>query len=144
MAGISGRLWEYRKRRGYRRLNGSGREKRSVQLGDGNTPRKRFWKIKIGPKIKILRKASPKKMLIWLRDAYVRMMMGLANSRAMSTAASSGYAGTLPGRFGSGRGPVKEYDEKMIIQIYRSLMMAQGQFLPRDAPRITPEILCRR
>ncbi|KAI4301463.1 hypothetical protein L6164_034741 [Bauhinia variegata] len=155
MEGISGSWSEYWRKRGYRRLNGSGYESRrkssSVELGNVNTRRRRLWRIKIAPKIKTLRRASPKKMLLWLRDAYVRMMMGLANSRvvSISAAAASGYGGALPGGdvtggFAMGTGPPKEYDPKMILQIYRSLMMAQGQLVPRDAPRITSEILCRR
>lgn len=71
------------------------------------------------PKIRIQRIPSPKKLLVWLRDAYVRMMLGLANSRVatMSASAEPDFCRAPP---------PKEYDEKVIIQIYKSLIMGQG------------------
>lgn len=141
---------EYWKRReGYERLDRRGRRRRNrVELG--STRRRRFWRIKIAPKIRLLRMASPKNLLVWLRDSYVRMMIGLANSRVMSmnVGAAVGYGGGFAGGdsiggFGFGKPPAKEYDEKMIIQIYKSLMMGQGQLVPRDAARIASEIVNR-
>lgn len=35
----------------------------------------------------------------------------------------------------SGKGEFKEYDERVIVEIYKSIVMAQGQFLPCDAPK---------
>ena len=113
------------------RLNGSGRRKNRVELARlGSNRRRRFWRIK--PKLRFFRIPSPKKFFIWLRDAYVKMMLGFANSRVMS----SGYSGVLgDGIGGFGQRPPKEYDEKMIIEIYRSLVMAQG-LAPRDVTAI--------
>ncbi|KAJ6404144.1 hypothetical protein OIU84_012351 [Salix udensis] len=43
-----------------------------------------------------------------------------------------------------GARPIKEYDDKMIAEIYKSLVKAQGQLVPRDAsrfgsmPKLTP------
>ncbi|VVB06643.1 unnamed protein product [Arabis nemorensis] len=92
------------------------------------TRKKRFWRIKIVPKLRILKTASPKKLLVWIRDAYVKMMMRLANSRVIG---SSGYGGS-----GFGSGQMKEYDEKMLVEIYKSILMAQaqGNLVHRDAP----------
>lgn len=80
------------------------------------------------PKLRILKKASPKKFLVWLRDSYVKMMMRLANSRVVG---SSGYGGS-----GFGSGPMKEYDEKVLVEIYKSILMAQaqGNLVHRDTP----------
>lgn len=149
MEGISATVYkglkEYWGRRGYQRLNGSGQRTR-VELGATRNRKGRLWrwKIKITPKIRIQRIPSPKKLLVWLRDAYVRMMLGLANSRVMTMSASaSGFGGTLPGGdpvVVFGRGPPKEYDEKVIIQIYKSLIMGHGHLVPRDAARIASEI----
>ncbi|TKY52484.1 hypothetical protein E2542_SST24006 [Spatholobus suberectus] len=143
-------LKEYWRRRGYRRLNGSGRRRRNrVELGSTRTGRGRFWRwrIKLAPKIRIQKIPSPKKVVLWVRDAYVRMMLGLANSRVMTVSASaSGFGGALSGAdssfAGFGRAPPKEYDEKMIIQIYKSLLMAHGPLVPHDAA--AAEIACRR
>lgn len=129
-------LKEYWKRKGisYRRLNGSGRRRKNpvVELGGGT---RRRWRIKISPrKVRIPKiRFSPKKMVLWLRDAYVKMMMSLANSRMVGLSAStSGYS--FGGGFGRGPTP-KEYDDKMLIHMYRSLMMAQ---------LVPPEIACPR
>lgn len=88
---------------------------------------------------------SPKKFFVWLRDAYVKMMLGLANSRMIN----SGYGGGSG--FGDGGGiaafgarPVKEYDERMIVEIYKSLVMAQGQLVPRDPGKLNSAIICQR
>ncbi|KAJ7977622.1 Binding protein [Quillaja saponaria] len=148
MEGVSARVRQFWGRRGYRRLNGSGRRRRSrVELGSTSTRRKRFWKIRIAPKIRFPKLVSPKKFLVWLRDAYVNMMMGLANSRVMSSASGYGMSGALGGGDGIGgfgRAPAKEYDEKMIVEIYKSLVMGQGQLVPGDAARIASQISCRR
>lgn len=106
----------------------------------GSSRRRRFWRIK--PKLRFFRIPSPKKFFIWLRDAYVKMMLGFANSRVVS----SGYCGS--GALGNGIGgfgqrPLKEYDEKMIIEIYRSLVVAQG-LAPRDVTAIGSVIDIRR
>ena len=67
--------------------------------------------------------------------------MGLASSRVMTMSASAtGYSGAFGGGFG--RGPVKGYDEKMMVQIYKSLMMAQGQLVSRDAAKLCSELAC--
>jgi hypothetical protein len=128
-------LKEYWQRKGYQRINGSGRRRRTnkVELGS-NQPRKgRFsrWKIRLSLKIRIKRIPSPKKMLMWARDAYVNMMLGLANSRVMTVSGSaSGFGGALSGGpvadSGFKRAPPKEYDEKMIIQIYKSILATHG------------------
>ncbi|KAL0725276.1 hypothetical protein Bca4012_039875 [Brassica carinata] len=114
------RYW--RRWRGYEKLDGSStagrRNGKRVKMDP--TKKKLFWKIKIMPKLRILRRASPKKFLVWLRDSYVNMMMKLANSRAVG---ASGYGGS---GLGSGR-QMKEYDEKMLVEIYKTILMAKSQ-----------------
>ncbi|KAK7344404.1 hypothetical protein VNO77_13957 [Canavalia gladiata] len=156
MEGITATMYkgvkEYWKRKGYKRINGSGRRRMNrVQLGSTRTGKGRFWRwrIKLSPKIRIRKIPSPKKVMLWMRDAYMRMMLGLANSRVMTMSASaSGFGGALPGAdptyAGFGRAQPKEYDEKMIIQIYKSLLMAHGQLVPHDAATLASQISCRR
>ncbi|KAL3333817.1 hypothetical protein AABB24_030531 [Solanum stoloniferum] len=138
--------WKRRRRGGYERLNGSGcRRKNRVGLGRG-----RFWKINLKPRLKLSRNCLklwrfwPKKLLLNMRDAYVNMMMKIANSRCMS----SGIGG-----FGSGFGTrqLKEYDEKVLVEIYKSMIIAQGQLVARDgvgvsagAVKFGTPILCQR
>ncbi|WVY95795.1 hypothetical protein V8G54_027946 [Vigna mungo] len=140
---------EYWRRKGYRRLNGSGRRRRNrVELGSTRNGKGRFWRwrIRLAPKIRIKKIPSPKKVVLWVRDAYVRMMLGLANSRVMTAGASaSGFGGPLSAVdtsfAGFGRAQPKEYDDKAIIQIYKSILMAHGALVPRDA---AAEIACPR
>ncbi|KAF7120377.1 hypothetical protein RHSIM_Rhsim13G0007500 [Rhododendron simsii] len=163
MEGLSVSLYKgvkgYWRSRKYERLNGATRRRKFkvVQLGrageGGSNGRRRFWKIKITPKLRF----SPKKFLIGLRDAYVNFMLRIADA---SPAFSNGYGGggVFDNSFGKGplkeydkkmiaqiykRGPVTEYDGKMIGQIYRSLVVAQGQLVHRDAARIGEQIVCR-
>ncbi|GMY16996.1 hypothetical protein FCV25MIE_12235 [Fagus crenata] len=139
MEGVSATMYKglrgYWKKRGYERLTGSGRKRtKMARVELGSTRRRRFWKIKITPKLRRFKGTSPKNFFVWLRDAYVKMMMGFANSRVVT---STGYGETLCNEIGGfTRGPIKEYDEKVIVQIYKSLMMAQGQLVPRDAANL--------
>ncbi|KAE9598233.1 hypothetical protein Lal_00003919 [Lupinus albus] len=117
----------------YGRLYESSRRRRmdTVELGGGacttTNTRRRRWRIKISRKIKIPKIPSPKKMVLWLRDGYVNMMMSLANSKVVSMSSSA------TGNGGIGRGPPpKEYDDKMLVHMYKSLTAAQGVVLPRQ------------
>ncbi|KAH7836625.1 hypothetical protein Vadar_003663 [Vaccinium darrowii] len=160
MEGVSVSVYKgvkgYWKRRKYERLNGRTRRRKLtvVDLGGtggsgSNRIRRRFWKIKITPKLRF----SPKKFFSGLRDAYVNFMLRIADS---SPVISGGYDASF---VGFQKGPLKEYDEKMITQmyrngpltayddktigqIYRSLVAAQGQLVPRDAARIGDRIVC--
>lgn len=133
MEGISVGLKKYWRRsiRGYQRLHVSDRRKKeTVQLG--GSQRRRRWRIKLARKIRIPKISSPKKLVLWVRDAYVRMMLGMANSMGASAVGYGGDAAfTAKGGFERAP-PPKEYDQKMIIHMYKSLIMAQGQLLPRD------------
>ncbi|KAM7495824.1 hypothetical protein LguiA_020238 [Lonicera macranthoides] len=122
----------YRKRRGYERLGGRG--KNHVEFG-GSTLRRRFYlRIK---KLKLKLRFSPKKFFVRIRDGYVNMMVRLASSRVMVGVGGDGFGG-----FGSR--PLKEYDEKMIVEVYKSLVMVQDQLVHRDAGELGSGALCRR
>ncbi|CAL1376410.1 unnamed protein product [Linum trigynum] len=136
MEGVSATLYtkmkRYWKRQGYHRIHGGGASTRirQVELGGGGRRRRRIsWRVKIKPKLKFMDKlASPKKFFIWLRDAYVRMMLGFANSAGGAGMVGDGGVSSF------GRKAVKEYDEKMILQIYKSLVLAQANRQQLAAP----------
>lgn len=139
MEGISVNVYKglrsYWKQRGYRRLkNGvvSGREDTNPGQESGSGHRgRRTWRVKIGRRIRVLRRVgSPRKWLTRLRDAYVKMMLNFANTGLVG----GGYGGPVCVS-GSGKGEFKEYDERVIVEIYKSLVMAQGQFMPHEAPK---------
>ena len=131
MEGLSASMYKglrgYWRRRGYEKLNGSGRRRRARVELLGSSRRRRFWRIKTAPKLRRLRGSSPKKLLRWLRDWYVNMMLRLASSRAFTAGVAGGYGGAAyDGIGGFGRGPSKEYDEKVIVEIYKNVVMPQG------------------
>ncbi|KAL3648085.1 hypothetical protein CASFOL_009053 [Castilleja foliolosa] len=154
MEGVSNSVYKgikgYWRRKGYERLGDGGGRKRKVRTvklapsatGESSRRRRRFWRIKLTPRLKLKLRFSPKKFLIGLRDAYVNMMMKIGNSRVIGGGYGGGYPGD--GVMGFGLRPVKEYDERMIVEIYKSIVMAQGQMVPRDAAWIGSEITCRR
>ncbi|XP_055813488.1 uncharacterized protein LOC129882983 [Solanum dulcamara] len=137
MEGVSTRVYRglkgYWRRRGYQKLN-------RVDLStEGSTRKRKFWKIKLTPKLKLkinFKRFSLKKLLIGLRDAYVTAMLRVANTRGFG----GEYGGGIDG-FGLRR--VKEYDEKVLVEIYKSMIIAQGKLAPRDVAanaKIGPDI----
>lgn len=136
MEGMCARAYKglrgYRKRRGYERLGRRG--KSQVEFG-GSTRRRRFY-LRIN-KLKLKLRFSPKKFFLRIRDGYVNMMVRLASSRVMVGGGGDGF-----GSFGSR--PLKEYDEKLIVEVYKSLVMVQDQLVHRDAGGLGSGALCRR
>lgn len=118
-------LKSYWKKRGYERLGVSDRRSSDAveEASTSSRRRRRFsWRIKIKPRVKLQKLIrAPKSFLIWLRDAYVKMMMRFANSRVCSAAS---YGGTGVGTFGIR--PLKEYDQKLIVEIYKSVLLSQA------------------
>ncbi|KAJ0110832.1 hypothetical protein Patl1_00930 [Pistacia atlantica] len=97
MEGVSTTVYKglknYWQRRGYQRINNGTGRRRTSRSELGSTRRRRSWRIKIKPKLKILKVASPKKFFLWLRDSYVKMMMSLAHSRVCTS-----YGGAIAGQ----------------------------------------------
>ncbi|KAG2326039.1 hypothetical protein Bca52824_008767 [Brassica carinata] len=131
------RYWQ--KSRGYERLDGSAKKAKSsggenakLVKFDPTRRKRRFWRrIKIVPKLRVLKRASPKKILTWIRDAYVNMMLRLANSRVIESSYGYGEYG-----YGSVLASSREYDEKKLVEIYKSMLMAQGTLVALDVPKL--------
>ncbi|CAN6468294.1 unnamed protein product [Victoria cruziana] len=134
--GVYRGIRRYWRRKRYERLDGGGSRRRGRVEAARMGGRRRGWRIKLTPKIRLFRFAlrlpSPKALLLRLRDGYVRMMLSLSNSRVF---VAGGASGALGAGFGGqpvgscrpfGQGPIKEYDEKVLVEIYRSLV-ARGQ-----------------
>ena len=145
MAGASatgtrkGGIKAYRKLRGYDRLDAAAAQRRpplpTAELGAGAsaTPassRRRGWRVRRrGLGRRILRTLSPRRWLVRLRDAYVNAMLRLASSAAVGYGASPYCGGGEP--FARPR-PAKEYDEKVLVEMYRSIL-ARGGVIPISA-----------
>ncbi|KAJ8749431.1 hypothetical protein K2173_025475 [Erythroxylum novogranatense] len=118
----------FRRKNWYETIHRSGRRRISqVQLGT-NQRKKRPWKIKIKLKLKL--RLKPKKFFGWLRDSYVNMMLGLSRSQVVN----SGYCGPVEDGTGRlGARPIKEYDQKMLIDVYKSMLQERGvQMMARN------------
>ncbi|KZV21576.1 hypothetical protein F511_11069 [Dorcoceras hygrometricum] len=139
MEGFSASVYDgirgYWRRKGYQRVNSTRRKRkmRVVDLGSpgpagGTVRRRRFWRIKLTPRLNLKLRFSPKKLLLGLRDAYVNMMLRIANTSVVS----SGFGGAVAGSGAAGFGMrLKEYDERMILEIYKSIVMAQPGLAPQ-------------
>eukprot|EP00252_Welwitschia_mirabilis_P000892 TRINITY_DN1088_c0_g2_i1.p1 TRINITY_DN1088_c0_g2~~TRINITY_DN1088_c0_g2_i1.p1 ORF type:complete len:142 (-),score=7.94 TRINITY_DN1088_c0_g2_i1:292-717(-) len=132
--GMYGSLVNTLQRRKYKRLDrvsgkkedGKGKGKsRSVRLGRNGSKRRRF-RLRLKRRISWL---NPRNLLRRLRDAYVRLMLRMAQSRVVS------YGGGAIGSYGFGfvagdpfpsRSP-KEYDGKVLAEIYRSVILQSNQ-----------------
>ncbi|KAF9623470.1 hypothetical protein IFM89_003054 [Coptis chinensis] len=71
-------LKRYWRARRYQRLDGTITSKKNMQVARLGGKRKRSWRIRAIPKLKLRFKlVSPIKVLATLRDAYINMMIGL-------------------------------------------------------------------
>lgn len=162
MEGASASLYRamrgYWRKRGYERLAGPGSRGEGRADLDPPAPRRgrlrgrrwrrlSCWRVRLTPRVKLVRlAASPRRFFLWLRDAYVKMMLGFASSAALGGGFGYGHGcGGDAGAAGFGRAPAKEYDRKMLVEIYKSVLVAQGQLAPpREAGRLGSEVARRR
>ncbi|KAK9057233.1 hypothetical protein SSX86_022068 [Deinandra increscens subsp. villosa] len=143
---MKGKLgYSWRRRGGYRRLD---EVVRSKEEGRG----KWSWKIRMPRKMKLRRLKfiiSLKKVIGRVHDAYVRMMIRVANSPVVIRGGGviGGYGGGVEGQqLQFGMRPMKEYDEKMIIQMYNSLVIRRQLKAAAldDPPQPPPQVSAGR
>ncbi|KAL5700988.1 hypothetical protein ACHQM5_026374 [Ranunculus cassubicifolius] len=125
------KLRYWRRRNEYDGLNGSARRWRKTRmevatlgLGSAEKTKKRVsWKIKIKRKLRFFCYRAPKKFFTSLRDGYVKMMLRMSTSRVV--AGGLGYAANGSTGYGFTKPAIKEYDEKMIIEIYKAMIVRE-------------------
>ncbi|XP_052138151.1 uncharacterized protein LOC127756810 [Oryza glaberrima] len=131
----------YWKHRGYYRLDAAAAQRRAplptAELGGGarrggapaQEPRRarrhRGWRVRRGLGRRVLRALSPRRWLVRLRDAYVSAMLRLASSPAVGFGAGAPYCTAGQESFARPR-QLKEYDEKVLVEIYRSILARGG------------------
>ncbi|XP_040375955.1 uncharacterized protein LOC121053287 [Oryza brachyantha] len=137
----------YWKHRGYYRLDAAAAQRRAplptAELGGGRQEergarRRRGWRVRRGLGLgrRVLRALSPRRWLVRLRDAYVSAMLRLASSpAAVGFGAGAPYCAAGQEAFTRPR-QLKEYDEKMLVEIYRSILARGGGpiAVPGDVP----------
>lgn len=142
-----GGIKAYWKRRGYYRIDAAAAQRRpplpTAELGGGGVAaqppppeerrRRRGWRVRRGGQLgrRLLRALSPRRWLARLRDAYVSAMLRLASSPAVGYGAGAPYCAATTNHGGAFARPpqLKEYDEKVLVEIYRSIL-ARGGPLP--------------
>ncbi|RCV23647.1 hypothetical protein SETIT_5G023800v2 [Setaria italica] len=144
-----GGIKAYWKRRGYYRVDAAAAQRRpplpTAELGGGVAQPPPGGRLRPAPpprvarapgpaRASLLRALSPRRWLVRLRDAYVSAMLRLASSPAVGYGAGTPYCATTPHGATFGRPPqLKEYDEKVLVEIYRSIL-ARGGPLPLAVP----------
>lgn len=148
-----GGIKAYWKRRGYYRMDGDAARRRqplpTVELGngvsqaqaqaqppagDGSGRRRRCrgWRVRRGQLgRRLLRALSPRRWLMRLRDAYVSAMLRLASSPAVGYGAGAPFCATATHGAAAAAAfarpaQLKEYDEKVLVEIYRSILARGG------------------
>jgi hypothetical protein len=150
-AAYKGGIKGYWKRRGYDRLDAAAAQPRprlpTAELGGGGEGegeaqpqpqrhRRRGWRVRrrragvLGRRL--LRALSPLRLLARLRDAYVNAMLRLASSAAVvGYGASTGpYCTAAADPFNRPRPLTRDYDEKALVEIYRSILARGGEAGP--------------
>lgn len=147
-----GGIKAYWKRRGYYRMDGDAARRRqplpTVELGGGvakaqaqvqppagdgsGRRRRRGWRVRRGQLgRRLLRALSPRRWLMRLRDAYVSAMLRLASSPAVGYGAGAPFCATATHGAAAAAAfarpaQLKEYDEKVLVEIYRSILARGG------------------
>jgi hypothetical protein len=138
-----GGIKSYWKRRGYDRLDAAVAQRRpqllAAELGGGGVPaqqeqqkggrrrRGHGWPVRRrGLRRCVLRALSPRRWLVRLRDAYVSAMLRLASSPAVACGAGPPHSATATHGAFARPAQLKEYDEKVLVEIYRSILARGG------------------
>lgn len=141
-----GGIKAYWKRRGYYRLDAAAAQRRpplpTAELGGGapqqqqeeggrrRRRRRQGWRVRRGLGRRLLRVLSPRRWLVRFRDAYVSAMLRLASSPAVGYGAGAPYCAAANHGAAFARPPqLKEYDEKVLVEIYRSILARGGHHL---------------
>ncbi|KAL6619407.1 hypothetical protein ACP70R_034546 [Stipagrostis hirtigluma subsp. patula] len=160
-ANHKGGIKAYWKRRGYDRLDAAASQRRprlpTAELGAGGQGaaaaaaqltqqegrrRRRGWRVGRragGLGRRLLRALSPRRLLSRLRDAYVGAMLRLASSAAVAGYGAAPFCHAAD-PFTRPR-PLREYDEKMLVEIYRSILASGGGDAPVVAAARLPTVV---
>ncbi|KAL7611358.1 hypothetical protein Lser_V15G12540 [Lactuca serriola] len=112
--GTLNRAW---KRRRYQRFDGGYRRNtNSVTFGGGN---RRFWKIKAIPKLR-WKKASPIRLWIKFKNAYVKMMLRLGGSDNVFDSKKAPKTLLISGSYST-----EEFQRRLIYEISKNFFTSR-------------------
>ncbi|KAL9158438.1 hypothetical protein ABFS82_08G068900 [Erythranthe guttata] len=117
--GSLSRRW---RRRGYNKLSPTNRRSvKVVRFGAANS--NRSWRMKLAPKLRLIRLASPLKLWNRLKNAYMNMMIGFASNSGSANGVSVFGAKRIPK---SRDAPMAysrtEFENRLVFEIYKSMV----------------------
>ncbi|XP_057809049.1 uncharacterized protein LOC131023542 [Salvia miltiorrhiza] len=112
---VVSRRW---RKRGYSRLSPTNR--RSLKVVRLNSS-KRSWRLRLAPKLRLMRLASPLKLWYKFKNAYMSMMLKFAHTTGTSDAALGAK------RIPKARQPAMaysrtEFENRLVLEIYKSMV----------------------
>ncbi|KAL0395911.1 UNVERIFIED_CONTAM: hypothetical protein Scaly_0039500 [Sesamum calycinum] len=114
------------RRRGYTKLSPTGRRNvKIVKFGTGNTTSsKRSWRLRLTPKLRLVRLASPLRLWHRFKNAYMKMMLRFANTSGTSNSANVFGAKRIPKARDVPTAPYSgtEFENRLILEIYKSMV----------------------
>ncbi|KAG6412466.1 hypothetical protein SASPL_125145 [Salvia splendens] len=109
------------RKRGYNRLSPPNR--RSLKVVRLNSS-KRSWRLRLTPKLRLVRLASPMKLWCRFKNAYMKMMLKFANIAGTSGAANTAFgANRIPkARDAPMEYSRTEFENRLVLEIYKSMV----------------------
>ncbi|KAL0343384.1 UNVERIFIED_CONTAM: hypothetical protein Sangu_1225800 [Sesamum angustifolium] len=118
---FGGSLRRQWRRRGYNRLSPTNR--RNLKLARLGAARNRSWRLRLAPKLRLIRLASPFKLWHKLKNAYMNMMLRFAASAGYSNTASVFGAKRIPKARGAPMAYSRtEFENRLVLEIYKSVV----------------------
>ncbi|KAL0450035.1 UNVERIFIED_CONTAM: hypothetical protein Slati_1559900 [Sesamum latifolium] len=118
---FGGSLRRQWRRRGYNRLSPTNR--RNLKVARLGAAGKRSWRLKLAPKLRLIRLPSPFKLWCKLKNAYVNMMLRFAASAGYSNTASVFGTKRIPKARGESMAYSRtEFENRLVFEIYKSVV----------------------
>ncbi|KAI3451792.1 hypothetical protein Pfo_008457 [Paulownia fortunei] len=116
---FTGRQW---RRRGYNRLSPTNRRNMKVaKLGAGKS--KRSWRLRLAPKLRLIRLASPLKLWYKMKNAYMNMMLRFATNSGSSNSVNVFGVKRIPKARNAPMAYSRtEFENRLIFEIYKSMV----------------------
>lgn len=103
------------KRRGYNRITPTNRK--NVKIVRFGTANKRPWRLRLAPKLRVMRLASPMKLWFRFKNAYMKMMLRISNTGNLFGDKRIPQARDAPMAYSR-----SEFENRLVLEIYKSMV----------------------
>ncbi|PIN01712.1 hypothetical protein CDL12_25781 [Handroanthus impetiginosus] len=113
-----------RRRRSYNKLSPTKkRNVKVVKFGAGTTSRPRSWRLRLAPKLRLVRLVTPLKLWYKFKNAYMKMMLRIANNSGTSNGVNVFGTKRIPkARDVPTAYPRSDFENRLILEIYKSMV----------------------